>query len=107
MIYWEIDNKILKNNAVQKVSTLNPSTKLLHNKIINALMTNKNNPKVKIVIGSVNKIKTGLTNRFNNPKTMATIMEVAKFATDTPGRNLAISKTKTEVSKILINKFIF
>ncbi len=70
-------------------------------------MTNKNNPKVKIVIGNVNKIKIGLTNRFNSPKTMATIIDVAKVSTDTPGKNLAIIKTKIEVNKILINKFMF
>ena len=36
-------------------------------------MTNKNNPNVKIVTGSVNKTKIGFTNKFNNPRTIATI----------------------------------
>jgi len=38
---------ILKNNAVQNVSTLNPPTILSHNKMISALITNKNKPNVK------------------------------------------------------------
>ena len=46
-----------------------------------AFITKRNNPKVKIVTGSVNKINIGFTNMFNNPKTIATIIEVAKFAT--------------------------
>lgn len=55
----EIDKTMLNNNAVQKESTLNPETKLSHNKIITALMTNKNSPNVKRVTGSVNKTNTG------------------------------------------------
>ena len=46
-----------------------------------AFITNRNNPKVKIVTGSVNKTNIGFTNIFNSPKTIATIIEVAKFAT--------------------------
>jgi hypothetical protein len=72
---------ILNNNAIQKESTLNPPTILAHNKIITALITSKNNPKVKIVAGKVNNTNIGLINTFNNPRTTATIKAVVKPAT--------------------------
>lgn len=75
------DNRILNNKAVQKVSTLNPPTILEHNKMINALMANKNNPNVRMVTGNVNNINIGLMNTFNNPKTIATNNAVVKPAT--------------------------
>ena len=75
------ESKILKSNAVQKESTLKPPTIFVHNKIIIAFINKRNNPKVKIVTGSVNKTNIGFTNTFNSPKTIATIIEVAKFAT--------------------------
>jgi hypothetical protein len=37
-----------------------------------ALITNKNNPRVKKVTGSVKKIKMGFTKILSNPKTIAT-----------------------------------
>ena len=55
---------MLKSNAVQKESTLKPPTIFEHNKMIMALITNKNNPNVKIVIGSVRITKSGLTKTF-------------------------------------------
>ena len=81
IIDCKIDSTILKSNAVQKESTLKPPTISEHNKIRIAFITKRNNPKVKIVTGSVNKIKIGFTNIFNSPKTIATIIEVEKFTT--------------------------
>lgn len=75
------DNTILKNNAVQKVSTLNPPTIFVHNKIINAFMTNKNNPNVIIVTGNVSITNIGLMNILSNPRTIATINAVVNPAT--------------------------
>jgi hypothetical protein len=72
---------MLKSNAVQKESTLNPPTILEHHKMIIAFITNKNNPKVKIVTGSVNKTNIGFIKIFNNPKTIATRIEVPKLST--------------------------
>lgn len=72
----KIDSKILKNNAVKKPETAKPLTNLSANKIIIALITNKNKPKVIMVAGSVKNIKSGLTNIFNNAITMATIIAV-------------------------------
>jgi hypothetical protein len=37
-----------------------------------AFMTSKNNPKVKMVTGNVNKIKTGFTKKFKSASTIAT-----------------------------------
>ena len=65
---------MLKNNAAQNPETAKPSTNLSANKIIQALITNKNNPKVTIVAGSVKKIKSGRTNIFSKEITTATII---------------------------------
>ena len=105
-IEWQTERIILKIKAVQNEFILNPSTSLEHNKIITALITNKNNPKVKIVAGNVNITKIGLTNKLSNPKTTATIKAVVKSATLTLVITFAISKTKPDVIKILISSFI-
>ena len=55
-----------------------------------ALMTSKNNPKVKIVIGNVKITKIGFTNPFNKLITNATQMAVKVLFKDTPGSNLAM-----------------
>lgn len=96
----------LKINAVQNEFTLNPSTNLEHNKIIPALMTNKNSPNVSIVTGKVNKTNIGLTIALSKPKTTATITAVLKFATSTLVIKCAIPITKTDVIRILISSFI-
>ena len=75
------DNIILKINAVQNESTLNPPTILVQSKIINALMTNKNNPNVTIVTGKVSITNIGLINILSKPRTTATIKAVVKLAT--------------------------
>ena len=62
--------------AVHILLTANPFINLSANKIINAFITNKNSPKVIIVIGKVNIIKNGLTNTFKIDNTAATIMAV-------------------------------
>lgn len=80
----ETDSIILNNKAVKKESTAKPPTILLHKIIIKPLMTNKNNPSVKKVIGNVNNTKIGFTKIFNNPKTIATKSAVVKLATCTP-----------------------
>ena len=100
------DKMILKNKAVKNVSTLNPPTIFVHNIIISALITNKNNPKVIMVTGNVSITNIGLINILSNPRTMATINAVVNPATRTPGIKFAISSTKPEVIIILISKFM-
>lgn len=62
--------------AIQILLTEKPSIKLSAKRIIIAFITNKNRPKVIIVIGKVKITKMGFTNRFNMDKTMATIIAV-------------------------------
>lgn len=46
-----------------------------------ALITSKNNPRVKRVTGIVSKTKIGFRKVFNNPKTTATIKAPIKLVT--------------------------
>jgi hypothetical protein len=80
----EIDKIILKSIAVQNVSTVKPPTILLQSKMISALTTKRNSPKVTIVTGKVKNTSNGLINVFSNPKTNATIIEVIKLETVIP-----------------------
>lgn len=70
------DSKMLNISAVKKPLTANPVTSLPANKIIQALITNKNNPNVKIVTGSVNNINNGRINMFNKDMVNATKIAV-------------------------------
>ena len=70
----KIDSKTLNNRAAKKPDTAKPLTKLLANKMIHALITNKNKPKVTIVAGNVKNIMSGRINIFNNEITTATII---------------------------------
>ena len=81
-----IDNIILKSKATQKEVTSKPLTISEQNKIISALITSKNNPKVIIVTGNVNKTSMGFIKILSSPKTMATIIDVPKLSTRTPGK---------------------
>jgi hypothetical protein len=47
--------------------------------MINALITNKNNPKVSTVIGRVKITKIGLKKTLRSPRTTATIKAVVKL----------------------------
>ena len=68
------DSKTLNNSAQKNPSTAKPSTNLSANKMIHALITNRNKPKVTMVAGNVKNIKSGRTNIFNNEITTATII---------------------------------
>jgi hypothetical protein len=76
-----IDKKTLNKRAVHRESTLNPPTILSHNKMIKALMNNKNKPRVTMVIGSVNIMRTGLIKILSSPRTIDIIKAVVKPAT--------------------------
>ena len=65
--------KILAKKAVQNPDTLKPDTIDDTKSIINALITNRKNPKVKIVRGIVNQMTTGLMIAFANPSKSAEI----------------------------------
>jgi len=51
---------------------------------MDAFITNKNNPKVKIVIGNVNKTRMGFTKKLSKAKTMATDKAVVNSSTFMP-----------------------
>ena len=93
-------------SAVQKLATSNPPTISVHNKIISALITSRNSPKVMIVTGKVNNTKMGLMKILSNASTMATITEVVKLATVTPGIKCAMMRTSSAVTKILMIRFM-
>jgi hypothetical protein len=80
----EMDKIMLKSIAVQNVSTVKPPTILEQSKMIRALTTKRNNPKVTIVTGKVKNTSNGFINVFSNPKTNATIIEVIKLETVIP-----------------------
>lgn len=101
-----IDNRMLKIKAVQKPFTPNPSINLSANRMINAFITKRNNPKVKMVTGSVKIIKIGLTNRLRIAKTKATIMAPRYPSTLTPPKRCAKIKTARALIKSLIKRFI-
>ena len=94
--------------AVHILETPNPSIKLSASRIIKALITNKNNPNVKIVIGNVRIIKRGLTKIFKIANTKATINGVARESSrETPGKNFAIINTAIAVRMSFIIIFIW
>ena len=69
------------------------------------LITNKNKPKVKMVMGKVKKINIGLTTILNKPKTMATYKAAFKSVTITPFKKFEIINTAKAVNTSL--KIIF
>ena len=97
---------MLKSMAVQNEATSNPSTKWSQSKMIMALITNKNKPRVKNVTGKVSNTKIGFTKKFNNPKTTATISAVLNSSIITPFIKWAITNTKIAVINILMSMLI-
>lgn len=88
-----IDKIILKSKAHQKPFTKKPSINLLASKIIPALITSKNNPRVKMVKGMVNKTKTGFKNVFRKANTIAISKALVKLVTSIPDNNQSVKKT--------------
>jgi hypothetical protein len=103
----KIDNSILKSSAVKNPETAKPATNLSANKIIIALITKINKPKVTIVAGNVKKINKGLTTIFNKAITTATIIAEKYPDTVTPGKTVAKTNTAKAVNRIFKNVFIF
>ena len=65
--------KMLAKKAVQNPDTLKPDTTDDTKSIINALITSRKNPKVKIVSGMVSKMTTGLMIALARPSRSADI----------------------------------
>lgn len=80
------ERTMLKKNAVQKPSTLNPGTIADTIIIIKAFITRVNNPKVRILIGNVRITNKGFMNIFTSPNTKATNNAVRNPDKVTPGK---------------------
>jgi len=70
--------------------------------MMQALITNKNNPKVITVAGMVKNIRIGLTTVFNTESNKATKSAHLKSRTSTPGKISAATNTDKATVKILI-----
>ena len=92
--------------AIQMLSTLNPDINWSAKSIISALTTNKNNPKVNMVIGKVRITNIGLIIRFRIDKTTATIIAVVYESTCTPLSIFARTTTAIAFSKRRMISFI-
>ncbi len=75
----------LNKSAHQKFPTENPFTISAASNTMRAFITNKNKPKVSMVIGMVKNIKIGLTVTFNKAKRAAIRTPVKKSSTIIPG----------------------
>ena len=102
------ERKMLKSRAYQKLSTLKPCTKCASINIMQALITKRNKPRVRIVAGKVNSISNGLMKASSNASTKATTMAVKKllFTICTPGKMYASTKTFTVVISTFNKNFI-
>ena len=69
------------------------------------LITNKNNPKVKKVMGKVNTTNIGFTKKFKSANTIATFTDVSMpFTSVTPFIKWAISSTSNaEINSLRIS----
>ena len=70
-----------------------------------ALITSRNNPRVRNVTGIVRIMSMGFRVTFNKLKTRASIRAEVKLATVTPGSRYPVANTAMEDSSILIKKF--
>jgi hypothetical protein len=96
----------LKINAQKKPSTLNPDTSLDASRIMIALITNRNNPRVMIVTGKVKITSIGFISRLRMANTIASIRAVAKSLTFTPGNRYAETITANAFTNRRIIKFM-
>lgn len=80
------ESTIAKSNADKNPFTWNSGTKLDTKRIITALITNVNNPKVRILTGRVSRRSRGRITALRIPSTRAATNAVVKFGTLIPGR---------------------
>lgn len=97
---------MLNINAHQNPSTIKPGTIELAIRIINAFITNKNNPNVTIVTGIVSTTKKGFRILFNKANTAATIIADRKLSIWTPGNKYDVTIIAIPLISILNNIFI-
>lgn len=95
-----------KINAHIKPSTSNPDTSQSASKIIMALITSRNIPKVRIVTGSVKMTRIGRTIKLSSDKDSATSTALKYPSVSTPGSTLDKTTTIMAVISNLRMNFI-
>ncbi len=88
---------ILNKTAHQNPSTEKPETNSAPSKIMSALITIKNKPRVRMVIGRVSKISNGFKSTFNNDSTIEISIAVKTLSTCTPGIRYAPITTANDI----------
>jgi hypothetical protein len=92
-------------NAAQKPATWNPFMNDVAQKT-SAFITNKKNPRVKILNGKVIIFKTVPSVAFKTPNTIATKTATQKLATKIPGTMAAAARTPRALNKMRKMSFI-
>ncbi len=82
------ETMMLNSKAENQPSTLKPGTISAAHLMMSILMTNRNNPNVKMVIGIVRITKNGFTKLFSNPNTAATKIAVRVLSICTPEKGM-------------------
>lgn len=75
-------------------------------RIMAALITKANKPKVIMVSGKPKRLRIGFTNKFNKAKTIAKIIAAPKPENSTPGKIFVSKNATTAVINNRIMKFI-
>ena len=78
------DTTMLNQNADHQLVTVKPFTKSDTHKTMSMLMTNKNKPSVKMVMGNVSNTNMGRTTALRKPNKTATIIAVKLLLMFTP-----------------------
>lgn len=91
-------NKIDAHTADQKPDTENPGTNQAVSININPLITNVKSPRLRRLIGSVNKMTTGLITAFTIPNTPAAINTAKGPVTLSPGTSADVTNKASELT---------
>ena len=106
MIEVTSETMILNIRAAHQSLTLKPGTISDVHFTIKTLINNRNNPKVKTVIGIVKTMSIGLIKLLRSPITTATKTAVMVLSTRTPLNKKAAINTATEVTNVFRRNFI-
>jgi hypothetical protein len=100
-IYWIIDRTMLKSIAVQNPFTPKPWITFDARSTSTALITKVKSPSVKMVIGSVIRIRKGLTRVLTIPRKRATRRAEKKPLNVIPGIRYAVIPTERVINNHL------
>jgi len=100
------ETMMLNNNAGNQPFTLKPGTISDAHLMIRILITSRNKPNVKMVIGIVSTMSIGFTKLLSKPKTTATRIAVVVSFTLTPFKINDASSMATDVMSVLERNLI-